>query len=209
MTNCIEQLAPILSQAEQHPDHGGVMTNAAIATFYDVDAGSIRTLKKRLTDEQSISEDKHWLKGPSNKTLWTFRGFIRLGMRLSSPVALQLQQGLEDLLVMLNDGRVSIVPMEGQAIGVELVTVATAIETTETAIEVLPLAQDETALGHALGAAKYEQERQAQAETVERIKSAAMARYAELKQGEADMGESLAQSLGLPMETVATIMGAA
>ncbi|NJR70711.1 MAG: hypothetical protein HC771_20265 [Synechococcales cyanobacterium CRU_2_2] len=121
-TTCIDDLAPILAHADPHPEHGALLANDEIAIFYGVSETSIRSLKKRLTDEEAIAEGRHWLTGPNSKTLWTFRGFIRLGMRLTSPMALQLQQHLEDLLAALNAGQIRIVPVEGQAMGVQLVS---------------------------------------------------------------------------------------
>ena len=120
---CPAELAPLLAQAEQHPDHGGLLANDAIAQFFDVSDNAIRTLKKRLVDEQAIEENRHWLTGANNKTLWTIRGFIRLGMRLSSAPGLAFQQHLENLLTALDAGQVSIVPIAGEALGVELVPV--------------------------------------------------------------------------------------
>lgn len=198
---CIEQLAPILTQAEQHSEHGGVMANDQIAAFYETSEQSIRTLKKRLSDEQAIEENRHWIKGQNNKTLWTIRGFIRLGMRLSSGPALAFQSDLEDLLGQLNTGQLQIVPVDGAAVGVQLVTVEA-----QTDIAPLPLAQDEESLGRALGAAKFRHEQQKQSETVQRISDIAQAHYQELKQGADPEGKLLAHALGLPMETVTNIM---
>lgn len=207
-TTCIDSLSPILSLAQPHPDHGGLLGNDAIADFFAVDAGSIRTLKKRLTDEASISEGQHWLKGDNSKTLWTFRGFIRLGMRLSSPVALQLQQHLEDLLAMLNDGRVVIQPVDGQAVGIQLVTG----NSFAGEIVPVPLAHDPVSDEQVLVIARplaqaVHQQRQSQRQTLEARVSDAIA--AELQQLEAQaepLGKSIALRWGLPMETVTPII---
>lgn len=206
---CIESLTPILSQAEQHPDHGGVMANDALASFYDVDAGSIRTLKKRLTDEQAITEGKHWLKGANNKTLWTFRGFIRLGMRLSSPMALQLQQHFEDLLAMFNAGQVQIVPVEGQDVGVQLVMVeAGASEVVPVPTPIDDPVSDEAvwAIARPIAQAIYEKRQQQRGSLEARVNDAISQELQQLEQQAEPLGKSLALQWGLSLDVVTPLL---
>jgi hypothetical protein len=204
---CPAELAPLLAQAEQHPDHGGLLANDAIAQFFDVSDNAIRTLKKRLVDEQAIEENRHWLTGANNKTLWTIRGFIRLGMRLSSAPALAFQQHLENLLTALDAGQVSIMPIAGEALGVELVPVD--------AGELLPvpLTQDEPvsdeqvwAIARPIAAAVYEK-RQAKRSSLEaRVNDAISAELQQLEAQAEPLGKSIALQWGLPMETVTPII---
>ena len=204
---CPAELAPLLAQAEQHPDHGGLLANDAIAIFFDVSDNAIRTLKKRLVDEQAIEENRHWLTGANNKTLWTIRGFIRLGMRLSSAPALAFQQHLENLLTALDAGQVSIVPIAGEALGVELVPVD--------AGELLPvpLTQDEPvsdeqvwAIARPIAAAVYEK-RQANRSSLEaRVNDAISAELQQLEAQAEPLGKSIALQWGLPLETVTPII---
>ena len=204
---CPAELAPLLAQAEQHPDHGGLLANDAIAVFFDVSDNAIRTLKKRLVDEQAIEENRHWLTGANNKTLWTIRGFIRLGMRLSSAPALAFQQHLENLLTALDAGQVSIVPIAGEALGVELVPVD--------AGELLPvpLTQDEPvsdeqvwAIARPIAAAVYEK-RQANRSSLEaRVNDAISAELQQLEAQAEPLGKSIALQWGLPLETVTPII---
>jgi hypothetical protein len=206
---CLETLSPILNLTQHHPDHGGLLGNDAIAQFFEVDSGSIRTLKKRLTDESAISEGQHWLKGESNKTLWTFRGFIRLGMRLSSPMALQLQQHLEDLLAMLNAGQVQIIPVDGQSVGIQLVTVeAVAGELVPVPLAHEPVVSDEQvwAIARPIAAAVYEK-RQANRSSLEaRVNDAIAAELQQLEAQAEPLGKSIALQWGLPLETVTPII---
>ena len=204
---CIDSLSPILSLAQHHPDHGGLLGNDAIAQFFDVSDNAIRTLKKRLVDEQAIEENRHWLTGANNKTLWTIRGFIRLGMRLSSAPALAFQQHLENLLTALDAGQVSIVPIAGEALGVELVPVD--------AGELLPvpLTQDEPvsdeqvwAIARPIAAAVYEK-RQANRSSLEaRVNDAISAELQQLEAQAEPLGKSIALQWGLPLETVTPII---
>jgi hypothetical protein len=204
---CIDSLSPILSLAQHHPDHGGLLGNDAIAQFFDVSDNAIRTLKKRLVDEQAIEENRHWLTGANNKTLWTIRGFIRLGMRLSSAPALAFQQHLENLLTALDAGQVSIMPIAGEALGVELVPVD--------AGELLPvpLTQDEPvsdeqvwAIARPIAAAVYEK-RQANRSSLEaRVNDAISAELQQLEAQAEPLGKSIALQWGLPLETVTPII---
>ena len=204
---CPAELAPLLAQAEQHPDHGGLLANDASAVFFDVSDNAIRTLKKGLVDEQAIEENRHWLTGANNKTLWTIRGFIRLGMRLSSAPALAFQQHLENLLTALDSGQVSIVPIAGEALGVELVPVD--------AGELLPvpLAPDEPvsdeqvwAIARPIAAAVYEK-RQANRSSLEaRVNDAISAELQQLEAQAEPLGKSIALQWGLPLETVTPII---
>lgn len=206
-STCIESLAPILAQAEQHPDHGGVLANDAIASFYEVSENSIRTLKKRLTDEQAIEQNRHWLAGPNNKTLWTVRGFIRLGMRLSSAKALAIQATIEELLTMLNAGQLQIVPVDGQSIGVQLLPVDAG------ELVPVPLATDEPvsdeavlAIARPIAAAVFEKH-QAQRSSLEaRVNDAIASELQQLEQGSESLGKSIALQWGLPVETVMPII---
>jgi hypothetical protein len=200
---CPTELAPLLAQAEQHPEHGGLLGNDAIAQFFDVSDNAIRTLKKRLVDEQAIEENRHWLTGANNKTLWTIRGFIRLGMRLSSAPALAFQQHLENLLTALDAGQVSIVPIAGEALGVELVPVD--------AGELLPvpLTQDEPvsneqvlSIARPIAQAVFQQ-RQSQRRTLEgRVNDAIASELHQLEQQAEPLGKSIALQWGLPLETI-------
>lgn len=204
---CPAELAPLLAQAEQHPDHGGLLANDAIAVFFDVSDNAIRTLKKRLVDEQAIEENRHWLTGANNKTLWTIRGFIRLGMRLSSAPALAFQQHLENLLTALDAGQVSIVPIAGEALGVELVPVDAGEPLP------VPLAQDEQvsdeqvwAIARPIAAAVYEK-RQANRSSLEaRVNDAISAELQQLEAQAEPLGKSIALQWGLPLETVTPII---
>lgn len=206
-TNCITDLAPVLSQAEQHSAHGGLLANEAIATFFDVNETAIRSLKKRLTDEAAISEGRHWLKGENNKTLWTIRGFIRLGMRLSSAPALAFQQHLEELLSALDAGQIQIVPVDGQAVGVELRPVAT------DAITPLPLVTDEPvsdeqvqAIARPIAAAVFEQRQQHRGSLEARVNDAIASELQQLEQQAEPLGKSLALRWGLPLEQVTPLL---
>jgi hypothetical protein len=206
---CIAELAPILSLAQHHPEHGGLLGNDAIAQFFAVDAGSIRTLKKRLVDEQAIEENRHWLTGANNKTLWTIRGFIRLGMRLSSAPALAFQQHLENLLTALDTGQVSIVPIAGEALGVELVPV----DAGELVPVPVPLAQDEPvsdeqvwAIARPIAAAVYEK-RQAKRSSLEaRVNDAIASELQQLEAQAEPLGKSIALQWGLPMDLVTPLL---
>ena len=204
---CPAELAPLLAQAEQHPDHGGLLANDAIAQFFDVSDNAIRTLKKRLVDEQAIEENRHWLTGANSKTLWTIRGFIRLGMRLSSAPALAFQQHLENLLTALDAGHVSIVPIAGEALGVELVPVDAG------ELVPVPLTQDEPvsdeqvwAIARPIAAAVYEK-RQAKRSSLEaRVNDAIAAELQQLEAQAEPLGKSIALQWGLSLETVTPII---
>ena len=119
-------LALNLPDSQDHPDYGLCFDNKDVALFYDVNEKSIRTLKKRLTDEQAIEQNRHWLAGPNNKTLWTFSGFLQLGMRLTSPVALQHRANMESLVEQGGNSFLSVANAKGkdkrmnQNLGIEL-----------------------------------------------------------------------------------------
>lgn len=79
----------ILKQAQPSDAHDWLLSTAQVAEGYGVSDSTLRGHKSEKSDE--LQEDKHWIKGPKNQTLWTKRGVIQLGFHVQSARAKQFR----------------------------------------------------------------------------------------------------------------------
>ncbi len=79
----------ILKQAQPSDAHDWLLSTAQVAEGYGVSDSTLRGHKSEKSDE--FEENKHWIKGSKNQTLWTKRGVIQLGFHVQSLRAKQFR----------------------------------------------------------------------------------------------------------------------
>ena len=108
----LAKFRPALEQGIYHESLGALYSTAQAAEFFGCKDTSIRSQKKRLGERGELIEGDHWVT-LNNSTHWTFRGFVQLGMAITSPIAAEFRATITDLLEALSNGAIAIVPADG------------------------------------------------------------------------------------------------
>jgi hypothetical protein len=145
----LQLFSPQLLNGLYHDQLGALYSNAQTAEIFGCETTTIRSQKKRLSDQGELVEGKHWIASEDGKTYWSFEGTCLLGLTLSTQLAQQFRLGITEMLRAWQAGELSIVP-SGNGVTIQSQQGALQVATLE-----LP---DPVAVGEAIAQARYNRE---------------------------------------------------